>query len=135
MSSYQISLPLKRSSERGFEHVTSVIQSVVQDFKSLLLTIPGEKISDPSFGVGLPRFLFEFPTELVKEEIRQTITEKTSRYLPFIRIKDIFYDVDGEKLLVAIAFFVGSDSTVQQILLDFSLSSEGSINSMATTEE
>jgi len=129
MSSYQISLPLKRSSERGFEHVTSIIQSVIQDFKSLLLTIPGEKIGDPNFGVGLPRFLFEYPSEPVKQEIRETIIEKTGRYLPFIRIKDIRYSTEEEKLLINIVFFVGSDSTVQQILLDFSISSEGSISS------
>ena len=33
------------------------------NFRNVLLTIPGEKLSDPNFGVGLRTYLFELETQ------------------------------------------------------------------------
>jgi phage baseplate assembly protein W len=117
--SYQIKLPLVKSSEQGMEHINNPISSVVQDFKNLLLTTPFEKISDPNFGVGLPQYLFEYPTEDKKNQIRQNIIEKTSIYIPFLKINNISFSTYEEKLLLSIDFYVGSENNQNQIKLSF----------------
>ena len=52
-------IPLKRSNKDGYEMLTDIKDVVRFHLKNLLLTSPGERISDPSYGVGLRRFLFE----------------------------------------------------------------------------
>ena len=37
----------------------TLTESIKQNFRNLMLTIPGERIMIPDFGVGLPRYLFE----------------------------------------------------------------------------
>ena len=51
-------LPLKESGELDYKHVDEYGDLVRQNFKNLLLTIPGERMMDPDFGVGIQRFLF-----------------------------------------------------------------------------
>lgn len=116
---FQISLPLKKSSERGMEHIEDIVASVLQDFRCLLLTIAGEKINDQDFGVGLQEFLFEYPTEETKQNITNLIQTKTAKYLPFISISDITYTPVDEKLLVSIKFFIGDENDARTIALNF----------------
>ena len=119
---YQINIPSPQTP------IDNIFDSVKQNFKSLLLTIPAEKVSDPNFGVGLPKYLFEYPTELLKQEIRQNILEQTSRYLPYISIQDINYLVENEKLLISINFTIGNNLDPSNITII-------SNNSLITAEQ
>jgi phage baseplate assembly protein W len=61
----------------------------------LILTVPGERVMIPDFGVGLYQFLFEpVPTAELQEKIRARILDQVEIYLPLVSIKDIsfFYD-------------------------------------------
>jgi phage baseplate assembly protein W len=70
----------------------TLIQSVQQNFKNLVLTIPGERIMDPLFGVGLKSYLFENNGNDTYVLISEKIREQAGKYLPFIDVIDINFN-------------------------------------------
>jgi phage baseplate assembly protein W len=82
-------LPLERSEGTGYSSLTTYKEVINQNFKNLILTSPGERIMDSSFGVGLKRFLFQMNNEQTQGEIRAKIFEQVNQYMPFIEIKEI----------------------------------------------
>tara|TARA_R110000751_G_scaffold197862_1_gene302844 strand:- start:317 stop:724 length:408 start_codon:yes stop_codon:yes gene_type:complete len=86
-----LKLPVVLDELDGLKLIKNFPDLVEQNLKNLLLTIPGERIMDPIFGVGLPRFLFEQNDPSTYAEIRGKITEQVSKYLPFVRIDDVVF--------------------------------------------
>ena len=88
-------LPLTRSTEYGvYDLVTSYHEEIRQNFKNLLLTSPGERIMNPSFGVGVRRFLFEQRDEILPS-LQSRIEEQVETYMPYITINNIIFDNDN----------------------------------------
>ena len=93
-SGLSVKLPLTVSEVFGPYNLNTTYEDMVtQNLKMLILTIPGERIMDPRFGVGLRRYLFEFNGRQTYERIRDGIEQQVSVYLPFIRIDNINFDV------------------------------------------
>ena len=91
-------LPLTRDERFGnYSLITSYKEEVIQNFKNLLLTLPGERVMNPDFGVGIKKYLFENKTN-IKPKIRQRIESQTNKYMPFIRINGIFFNEGRENL-------------------------------------
>ena len=82
-------LPLVMSNEGGYAFTKTIAEAVEQNLKNLILTIPGERIMDPDFGVGLHTYLFQYSTPEVYETIRGKIISQAAKYLPFIRFQEI----------------------------------------------
>lgn len=83
-------LPLKRSPEDGYWALNKTFLEVTkQNFKNLILTIPGEKIMNPSFGVGLITFLFAQEGVDVEGDIAAKIKEQVKRYMPHVALINI----------------------------------------------
>jgi len=83
-------LPLARSDEDGYWALNkTILETTKQNFKSLLLTNPGERIMDPLFGVGLLTFLFDQQGGYAKEMLSAKIHEQVRIYLPHIKLLDI----------------------------------------------
>jgi len=83
-------LPLVLDSEYGAYKVNKTyIEMVKQNFKHLLLTIPGERMMDPNFGVGLVKYLFEQDTVSVRGGISDIIEKQLKIYMPFIELLEI----------------------------------------------
>ena len=49
---FSVAIPMQRDARDGFKMNKSYAQVVTQNLKMLLLTVPGERIMDPHFGVG-----------------------------------------------------------------------------------
>tara|TARA_R100000008_G_C3576069_1_gene165359 strand:+ start:530 stop:928 length:399 start_codon:yes stop_codon:yes gene_type:complete len=97
MSGIGPELPLHRDGKNGtYSLITSYKSEVQQNFKNLLLTSPGEKMMNPDFGVGLRRFLFD-PREQAIPQIRQRIESQISKYLPYIRVKEIDFNSGNQE--------------------------------------
>ena len=93
-SGLSVKLPLTVSEVFGPYNLNTTYEDMVtQNLKMLILTIPGERMMDPRFGVGLRRYLFEFNGRQTYERIRDGIEQQVSVYLPFIRIDNINFDV------------------------------------------
>ena len=56
MASIGVALPLTRSDIDGFTMHKRIKDAAKQNLKMLLLTIPGERVMDPDYGVGMKKF-------------------------------------------------------------------------------
>ena len=109
MSSFSVALPLRRSSEDGFVMNKKFTKLVRQNLKMLILTVPGERIMDPEFGVGLKTYLFQNFHEGVLAEIDSNIRSQAAKYLPVIAIVGISFDqslINQNQLGIAIKFTI-----------------------------
>jgi phage baseplate assembly protein W len=89
-------LPVQRDSADGYALTKTYTQMVLQNLKNLLLTVPGERMMDPLFGVGLNRFLFESHAPATYSNIHAKTVTQVGKYMPFVMIDDmLFYGPDG----------------------------------------
>jgi len=91
MSGFSAKLPMSRDDVDGIKLIKNFRDLIKQNMKNLILTIPGEKIMDANFGVGLQTYLFRNNTYGLQAEITSKVNEQVSRYMPFINIKNIEY--------------------------------------------
>jgi len=87
-------LPLTVSEIYGAYNLNTTFEQLVkQNLKMLVLTIPGERIMDPSFGVGLRRYLFELNDSNTYSDISSRIKQQVRKYLSYIQIDDIRFQI------------------------------------------
>jgi len=85
-------LPLMVDQSDGPYRLTkSVKQAIVQNFKNLVLTNPGERMMDPDFGVGIREYLFELENIGIQGEITTKINEQVDKYLNSVQVIDLRY--------------------------------------------
>lgn len=123
MPLYGPKLPLKSGNSDTFEMYDDVKQQINFYLKNLLLTSPGENISDPNYGVGLRRFLFEQNIGSVRSSIASRISSQISIYLPYLIIEDIqvgadSQDIDSNSMTVRVIYGLPDDVTQQVFELD-----------------
>ena len=85
-------LPIQRDAEDGYALTKTYTEMILQNMKNLLLTVPGERMMDPGFGVGLNRFIFEQHTPATYSNIVASTVIQVEKYMPFVHIDDmVFY--------------------------------------------
>jgi len=96
-------LPLRQDSRDGGYALTKTYkENIAQNMKNLLLTIPGERIMDPNFGVGLKEYLFELNVPSTHQQISQDIHAQVKIYLPFVSVEAVnFLTTANQSLAVA----------------------------------
>jgi len=94
MAGYSPSLPLRRAGDYGYALNQDMIEVIRQNFKNLVLTNPGERMMIPDFGVGIKTFLFEMNDQTTRGNIRAALDSQVKKYMSFIGIKSVIYDVD-----------------------------------------
>lgn len=87
-------VPLMISNTDGaYELNKNYAESAKQNLKNLVLTSPGEKLTDPNFGVGVREYLFENSTtnsgDDVIGDIAGRINSQVSTYMRYLNIKSI----------------------------------------------
>ena len=115
-----LSLPLKNGDGGFFEQNFTSFNQAKSNLKNLLLTKKGERIAQPEFGSGLQSLLFEPIDSEFEIKITDTITESVEKWLPYIKIEDIFIDIsdsnkDRNKVGVEIKFRVGEAISLQTV--------------------
>jgi phage baseplate assembly protein W len=96
MGGYGPKLPLTVDATDGIELTKSLLAAVRQNLKMILLTVPGERVMLPKFGVGLKRYLFEQNTVRLRDDITLKINQQVSVYLPYIQIEKVkFSDLES----------------------------------------
>jgi|2_EtaG_2_1085320.scaffolds.fasta_scaffold07789_2 hypothetical protein len=85
-------LPLQITPTDGAYGLNKTYRELVkQNMKNLILTNPGERIMDPTFGVGLHGFLFELDTSITRGKIIESVQQQAKKYLPFVSVQEIFF--------------------------------------------
>ncbi len=86
---------------------------------NLLLTVRGERINLPNYGVGLKKLLFEqnIRTEILKELIQ----DQVARFVPNIRIEDVNVNLqeDNSVLGISIVYIFTLDANRDSIQINF----------------
>lgn len=122
-----IDLPFRKSDgiEGYFASTTTTIDAVKNNIRNLLQTHKGERLMQPSIGMGLRRFLFEQFTDESRIEIENEITDTFKFWLPFVEIKRLIvdmdedYDVGRNKLKIDITFNINKDpNTLASVRVD-----------------
>ena len=90
-------IPLVYDSTDGpYQLNKNLKQTFNQNLKMLILTMPGEWIMVPDFGVGLQGFLFEGVTGETFSRISTRIQEQISQYIPAINLTEITFITSDE---------------------------------------
>ena len=84
----------------------------------LVLTIPGERIMDPNFGVGLRKYLFELNNTTTYSAISSKILGQVRIYLSYLRIDDIQFGIpENNPDLYPYSLNVSIDFTIKPLNL------------------
>tara|TARA_R110002153_G_scaffold32649_4_gene98732 strand:- start:28274 stop:28657 length:384 start_codon:yes stop_codon:yes gene_type:complete len=114
MPNYSPSLPLTLSPRDGaFNNLQDLIAVTTQNLKMILLTAPGERIMEPTFGVGLRNYLFEQNNISTHAKIRSSINRQVGKYLPFVDIEEVKFstedtdfDFQSNRVGITIKFYI-----------------------------
>lgn len=90
-SGITLKLPVALDELDGLKLVKNFPELIEQNLKNLLLTIPGERIMDPTFGVGISTFLFEQNDPTTYAAMRAKISQQVSKYMPFVNIDNVAF--------------------------------------------
>ena len=69
--------------------ISSIREVVKANLKNLVLTSPGEKVSDYKFGVGTKHFLFGQTNGSATADLQAAITKQVNKYLPFLTLNGV----------------------------------------------
>ena len=109
MASLAVKLPLRKDSINGFTMINDFKTLLKQNFKMLLLTNPGERVMEPTFGVGMNRYLFTNFNQATFNTIESRIREQVTIYMPVIQILEIAFDsseIDSNMLQATIKYAI-----------------------------
>ena len=81
--------PLQLGDKTLFENTEGTKRVVLFHLRNLLLTSPGERISDPNYGVGLKNYLFEPIGVDLLNNIGKDIEIAIKRYLSYLTLDKI----------------------------------------------
>ncbi len=114
MTIYGPAWPLKKGETDLYQMNKTREQQISFELRNLLLTAPGENISDYNYGVGLRRFIFDQNNRGSRSRIYSEISSKISRYLPSIVVNNISIssdnlEIDSNRLKIVIEYKISQN--------------------------
>lgn len=109
---YSPKLPLTVDPVDGFYKLNKTYKEFLsQNLKHMLLTIPGERVMEPDFGVGLKQYLFE---QAPYDTIQARLESQVAKYMPFIEIRRLEFSpfhpggisTDRTGIQIQVEFFI-----------------------------
>jgi len=94
-------LPLQYDAIDGYYKMSKTLGEVIkQNIKMVVLTVPGERVMNPDFGVGLRNYLFNTEVQIF-QSLKSRITSQLKKYVPYAKIIEIksihLQDIPGEQ--------------------------------------
>ena len=128
MPLYGPKFPLSKGNKDTFQLYEDINEQIGFYLKNLILTSPGENISDPNYGVGLRRYIFEQNIPSTRDRIASNISRQISRYLPYLSVGEVSVsassdEIDFNTLNIRIVYSVPNDATQQIFDLNIEMSS------------
>ena len=95
---YSPQLPLIYDPVDGHYKLNKTLREVVkQNIKMIVMTVPGERIMYPNFGVGARNFLFETKVESFNN-LKTKILDQVGKYLPYVQLLDVnSFEIDSSR--------------------------------------
>jgi phage baseplate assembly protein W len=82
-------LPLGRNRVGYFATTTDPLENEKSKFINLMLTMKGERVSNPTFGCDLWKLLFEQKTDNMQDLAKQYVTDAVERFMPYLKLRQI----------------------------------------------
>ena len=122
MASLSVRLPLMLDSVDGFSMIKDIRTLIRQNLKMLILTNPGERIMEPTFGLGLKNKLFE--NNINVEELKLQIGDKINQFIPQVSLMDVDAQLDQNlhTLLITISYKIMNTGESDAIEINFNQS-------------
>jgi len=112
-------LPLVYDKANGPYLLTKNLEeNAKQNLKSLILTIPGERVMNADFGVGFSALLFENANQELVEDLKERLFTQVNRYLPFINILDVNVGIEENTAFLRVSYFIPNISVSDTLELD-----------------
>ena len=113
--------PLEFDDTYGFSNIAGIKQLIFFHLKNLLFTNPGEKISNPEYGVGVKKYLFEQLTDAKLNNISREITDAIEGYIAYIDLQSVSVLPSGENSISIVIRYVIPTMDFAEVVL-FSVS-------------
>ena len=112
-------LPLVYDRTNGPYLLTKTLEeNAKQNLKNLILTIPGERVMNPDFGVGFSALLFENANQQLVEDLKERLFTQVGKYLPFINILDVKVNIEENTAFLRVTYFIPTISVSDSLELD-----------------
>ncbi len=119
-----IKFPLSYGLNGFFFQSKTIQEQSKSNLRNLLLTTPGERVMQPTFGSDLKLLLFQNFDDISEDSIAEIINEAVDRQLPYINIQDIFVDKDesGNSIGIQIEYSTSLDpNSIDALQLQFNI--------------
>ena len=110
-----IRFPLDHSPEGFFYKTKTVLEQSKANLRNLLLTTPGERIFQPSFGSRLKNIVFEQGQD-IPNRVEESIRTATDTFLPYINIINVFTIQEQNQVNIQVEFSVALNPDVIELL-------------------
>ena len=117
-----LSFPLRAGGNQDFQMTKTSLEQAQHNIRNLILTYPGERVTQPEFGCRLRDLLFEqldgeLPTR-IDEEVRRSI----SQWLPYVnvvQVETLTDEGDTNRVFVQVKYTTTlNPQTINQITVD-----------------
>jgi len=95
-----LSLPLNSDETSFFKLNYTTKEQIKTNLKMLLLTIPGERIMQPTYGTNIRKILFEQENSNFIQFIKDDVIDSIDMWLPYITVEDISLTKDSDKQVI-----------------------------------
>lgn len=103
---YSVKLPLSENLHDIGSYNSTLTELIRQNIKMILLTVPGERIMYPEFGVGLRNFLFQPNDEVLVGQIENRIEDQIAKYAAGISIDFLEIQTNQDNYVVGVKLVV-----------------------------
>ena len=103
-----------------FQGTETIKEQVKTNLINVLLTVPGERINQPNYGIGLKSLLFE--NNIDEDSLLENINTKVEYYMPEIIVNNsnIKRDIDMYKINVRLDYTIKLDNVEDSIQINYS---------------
>ena len=110
-----IRFPLDHSPEGFFYKTKTVLEQSKANLRNLLLTTPGERIFQPSFGSRLKNIVFEQGQD-IPNRVEESIRIAADTFLPYINIINVFTTQERNQVNIQVEFSVALNPDTIELL-------------------
>ena len=103
---YSVKLPLSENLHDIGSYNSTLTELIRQNVKMIFLTVPGERIMYPEFGVGLRNYLFQPNDEVLVGQIENRIEEQIAKYAAGISIDFLEIQTNQDNYVVGVKLVV-----------------------------
>ena len=110
-----IDFPFKDSRKGFYFELNQTDRDAIRaDLLHLLLTNKGDRLYLPDFGSDLRKFIFEPNDSITHDDIKKSLNDSISRYIPNLIVNSInFRNDDIEELIIVELTYTVTDGTFQ----------------------